>query len=301
METKLFYKYKDDKLKYDHSLMADHHRVGYSAHTHNFPEILFLKEGDVDFIIDGRHYRLQKNDLVIIPPLAIHEVCFESDHNYERHDIIFDETLVGFPFLQSLPAPLRVINFDNNDSIINLFKRIDYYLDQLQGDMVRIMLVNLLQEICVNVTLAAGTVESDVYTQTNALVCEAIAYIDGHLLELSGLEEICRELFITKSHLHHLFMKHLNITPKKYISSKRLAMAQREISFGAKPTEVYTKCGFSDYSTFYRAYKNQFGYPPSANVKPERTIYIYGERTQDSQETVHKTQNKHLVRMEDLS
>ncbi|MBE6601853.1 MAG: helix-turn-helix domain-containing protein [Ruminococcaceae bacterium] len=300
METKILYRYQDERLKYDHTLMADHRRVGYSAHTHNFPELLFLKEGDVDFIIDGWHYRLKKNDLVIIPPLAIHEVCFESDHNYERYDVIFDEALVGFPFLQSLPVGLRVINFDSNDSIINLFKRIDYYLDRLDGDLVRMMLVNLLQEICVNVKLAASTVEGDLYTQTNALVCEAITYIDGHLLELSGLDEICRELFITKSHLHHLFIKHLNITPKKYISSKRLAMAQREISFGAKPTEVYTKCGFSDYSTFYRAYKKQFGYSPSANVTPERTIYIYGERTENDTDSVHKTQNKNTVRTENM-
>ena len=63
MKTEILYRYQDERLKYDHTLMADHHRVGYSAHTHNLLEILFLKEGDVDFIIDGRHYRLQKTIL----------------------------------------------------------------------------------------------------------------------------------------------------------------------------------------------------------------------------------------------
>jgi AraC-like DNA-binding protein len=98
-------------------------------------------------------------------------------------------------------------------------------------------------------------------------------------LTLDGIDEICNELFITKSHLHHLFMKHLNITPKKYITSKRLAMAQREISFGAKPTDVYVKCGFSDYSTFYRAYKNQFGRPPSEKGDNEHTIVVHDDGT----------------------
>ena len=60
-------------------------------------------------------------------------------------------------------------------------------------------------------------------------------------------------------------------------AAKRIADARARIAtvLGAKPTEIYTKCGFSDYSAFYRAYKNQFGYPPSENVTPERAVYIY--------------------------
>ena len=278
LETKILYSWRNNAVKYDHTLNVDHRRIGYSAHTHNFPELLFLREGDVNFILDGKQYRLQKNDLVIIPPMAVHEVRFESDRSYERHDIIFDEELVSFAFLDSLPRGLHVLNFDGNDSFIGLFRRIDYYLEQLEGDLARLMLTNLLQEICVSVLLASKTARDDLYTQTNPIVCNAIAYIDSHLLTLGGVEEICRELFITKSHLHHLFVKHLNITPKKYVMSKRLAIAQREISFGARPSEVYTKCGFSDYSAFFRAYKNQFGYPPSEVVSPERTIYLYSDR-----------------------
>ena len=277
MELKIFHEYLDGDLKYDHTVKANHRRIGYSAHTHNTPELLLLREGDVNFIIDGKQYRLQKNDLVIIPPLAIHELMLESDRSYVRYDVIFNEKLLGFPFLEQLPTGLHVMNLDGNDSIINLFKKMDYYLEQLEEDMKRMMLVNLLQEICINILIASKTAKTDLYTQTNPIVCQAIAYIDSHLLELTGLEDICQELFVTKSHLHHLFIKHLNITPKKYISSKRLAIAQREISFGVKPTEVYTKCGFSDYSSFYRAYKNQFGYAPSENMTPERTIYVYNE------------------------
>jgi AraC-like DNA-binding protein len=94
-------------------------------------------------------------------------------------------------------------------------------------------------------------------------------------LTLKNIDEICGELFITKSHLHHLFIKHLNITPKKYITSRRLAVAQREISLGAKPTEVSVRCGFTDYSTFYRAYKKLFGHPPSDKEYSEHTVVIH--------------------------
>jgi AraC-like DNA-binding protein len=102
------------------------------------------------------------------------------------------------------------------------------------------------------------------------MVCAAIAYIEEHLTTLTGLDEICRGLYITKSHLHHLFTEHLQITPKKFIVSKRLALAQREICSGGRPTEVCRRCGFADYSSFWRAYTAHYGRRPSEKPVDER-------------------------------
>jgi len=55
----------------------------------------------------------------------------------------------------------------------------------------------------------------------------------------------------------------MQISPKRYITAKRLALAQREICSGGKPTEVCLECGFADYSAFYRAYVAHFGKKPS--------------------------------------
>ena len=90
MDSKVLYSHREEDLIYDHCVNTNHRRVGISAHTHNAPEILFLKDGDVNFIIDGKKFNLKKNDLVITPPLAIHEINFESDQNYERYVLIFD-------------------------------------------------------------------------------------------------------------------------------------------------------------------------------------------------------------------
>ena len=78
-----------------------------------------------------------------------------------------------------------------------------------------------------------------------------------------SLELICNELFITKSYLNKLFNLYLKMSPGKYIASKRLSAAQKEIRAGVNPTEVFAKVGFGEYSTFYRSYRAYFGYPPS--------------------------------------
>ncbi len=47
-----------------------------------------------------------------------------------------------------------------------------------------------------------------------------------------------------------------------YINVKRLIIAQELLKQGKKPTDIYEKCGFHDYSTFFRAYKSRFGISP---------------------------------------
>ena len=124
-----------------------------------------------------------------------------------------------------------------------------------------------VQEIFVNIMMEMKSAkEENDYVQTNDIVCRAITYMEENLTTLYGMEEVASALFITKSHLHHLFVRHMGITPKKYILTKRLAMAHREISAGGKPTEVYRFCGFADYSAFYRAYRTHFKKSPSDKV-----------------------------------
>ncbi|MBQ7986571.1 MAG: helix-turn-helix transcriptional regulator, partial [Clostridia bacterium] len=121
------------------------------------------------------------------------------------------------------------------------------------------------EEVFFNIIIEVNENRENTYTKTNPVMYKALEYIDENLLTIESIDEICNKLFITKSHLHHLFIKHLNITPKKYITAKRLALARQEIYAGKKATEVCIKCGFQDDSAFYRAYKKHFGKNPSGS------------------------------------
>jgi AraC-like DNA-binding protein len=46
------------------------------------------------------------------------------------------------------------------------------------------------------------------------------------------------------------------------VSIKRLLAARAMIQRGEKASQAALVCGFSDYSVFYRAYKNHFGHSP---------------------------------------
>jgi AraC-like DNA-binding protein len=95
------------------------------------------------------------------------------------------------------------------------------------------------------------------------LISKALHYINENLNRIGGTKEIADHLFISESYLFRLFRNELHQTPKKYIMDKRLLTAQKLLSAGDSPTSVCERCGFADYTTFYRNYTSFFGHAPS--------------------------------------
>ena len=130
------------------------------------------------------------------------------------------------------------------------------------------ILTGLLCELFYLLSVTPATENTDAPTVTSQALSRALAYINDNLTTLTGVDEVARSCFVTESYLYRLFKNELHKTPLKYISAKRLLLAERMISDGEKPTAVYEKCGFTDYTTFYRNYRSYFGHAPSGAVKP---------------------------------
>ena len=48
-----------------------------------------------------------------------------------------------------------------------------------------------------------------------------------------------------------------------YVRTQKCLLARQLLQEGHSATEACMQCGFQDYSTFYRAYCNEFGISPS--------------------------------------
>ena len=261
----------DDFISYH---MRTESPVDYPLHNHNIYEIIFLKNGDLSYMSEGKIYKPVKNSLILTPPLKNHSIHFHSDAAYERYCILFDEKSLPPSIQAKMPSDTIVVNFDSHSLMTDLFKKMDYYYEMFAKEERELLLKRLMEEALFNITLTSQkTTESDVYT-SHPLILSAIEYIEKHLHSPFTINDICDELYISKSHLHHLFIRHLQMTPQKYIMSKKLSTAQRELRFGRKATEIFSECGFADYSTFFRAYKSHFGHAPSAEIDMDITREI---------------------------
>lgn len=237
-------------------------RHTYQTHCHNAYEFIFFISGSATYLTEGCKYNLQKHDLVITKPARYHSVDVRDDKKYNRINILVNSAPDLTALLDSLPSKFEVVNCENIPEIINCFSKTDLYNSRLPKKDFNLLLNNLLTEVCYNLLIHDSVVEQE-HNQASQTILDALNYINAHLFEITDIKEVCDRVFISEAHFFRLFKQELKISPKKYITSKRLLYAQTLLAEGEKPTAIFERCGFNNYISFYQRYVDFFGYPPS--------------------------------------
>ena len=254
--------------KHERTLLPD--PLAYTEHTHSMYEILYFVSGDATFMTEGRRYKLMRGDLVLVRPMRYHILKIDKPIEYERYDILFNNQVTGFDISEIIPDGIDVINLSANPMAEGIFKRLDYYKENLSDDRFACVLAAMMRELFLNLSIAPEKLARSDYQASSALICRALEIINERIFSIKSVSEVARELFVSEGYLFEKFKKEMGSTPKKYINSKRLLAARSLICQGEMPTEIYEKCGFRDYTSFYRGYVKYFGCAPSHENKTSK-------------------------------
>ncbi len=253
-EKEMIYRYNVSK-----NLPCD----AYSLHIHDNYELIYFLDGDASHVIEDRKYKLRKGDLVLIRPLSYHFIQIEGQARYERYNIQFDPKAHGVEGVDLIPDTLEVINLEGNSAAEDIFRKCEIYSQSCSKDVFFKLLPHLLSELFYNLHTFSGSINTNEGARISPIISEFLQYINKNLGSPMSIREVAERLFVSESYLFRLFKKELHQTPQKYIREKRIMMARKMLSEGGHPTSVCARCGFSDYTTFYRNYVAFFGYPPS--------------------------------------
>lgn len=259
--SKTFFNIMGENFKFNHIYNKSPNPDSFVLHTHDTPELLFIKQIDGCHIVEDREYPLSGMDLIIVPPAVHHGIRLYSDAPYERYDICFDPGLPGEKF-DRIYNTVTVLNCAENRIINEIFRKADYYAEVFSGEEFESVSKLLITEIFYNI-LTLDRSESIPPIISNPILSRAVEYINRNIFTIRSVSEISDALYVTESYLFGIFKKQLHTSPKKYINAKRLHAARSAISMGEKPSEVFSRVGFGDYTTFYRSYVNFFGHAPS--------------------------------------
>ncbi len=256
-----------DSMCFQHKIDVKPSTEFMSAHTRNVYELIYVIDGDVTHIVEDKKYKLHSGDLVIIRPNTYHLIKIDSsDKDYERINIQFDEADVQAD-MSIVPDEINVVDTTNHARISGILSKLDTYAETYEKSVFFKMLGGLLTEIVYNVSLTDSIEARQEISESNHVIAEAISYINSNLFSIKSVEEVADAIFVTPSCFFKVFKKELRKGPKRYILDKRLLETQKLIKAGEKPTSIYEKCGFNDYTTFYRAYVEFFGHAPSKDAE----------------------------------
>ena len=258
---------KNDFIYYSHAYYDKEHVFSAESHAHDMCEIIYVLQGDITYNVEGRVYDIANGDIIVTPPGKIHSIYSKTRTLYKRHCALLNKSLFPKVIWNKVIEGRDVYKCADNEKIKSLYEKMEEYCEIFDDTEVRSHIVqNLLEEVFYNLSLIT---DGEQTVSINPLIEKALAYISKNLTEIRDIEEVSNAVYVTKSHLHHVFMRELKLTPGKYITSKRLLLAQKKIMKGEKPTQVFSECGFEDYATFFRNYKNYFGYSPSREGENE--------------------------------
>ncbi len=243
----------------------------HEMHSHDSYEIYYLIAGDTDYCVEGNRYHLVPGDIMLMRKGEVHFYQLRSAARYERMCINFDIS----DALQAMDAPGLLSAFDDrslgklNHYRAELFPGNHWreYIDKIcDADDKATQLCYLLPLLG---DLAAGmeTVRSTPAVADKDRSAPIIKYINANLTEELSLDILSERFYISKAHLNRIFKQSTGTTAWEYITIKRLFVAKEMIDSGKQPGDVYQKCGFRDYTTFFRSYKQHFHASPSELYK----------------------------------
>ena len=253
----------------------DTHFSGVANHTHDYYEFYVFMEGSVFMSIKKKNYHLKPGDMVLIPPGTRHHVYdVEESLPYQR-----------FVFWISQDYCRKL--FELSEDYVYLIKHVQrkqqylYHYDTLAFNALQAKIFRLIEEIHANRFGKTAKIElcvNDLMLHINRTVYEMehpttrkeahalsdniIQYIESHLDADLSLDELSKTFYVSKYHISHVFKENFGISIHQYITKKRLSMCKDAILSNDNITKVYLMFGFKDYTSFFKAFKKEYGISP---------------------------------------
>ena len=244
-----------------------------SLHSHSYIEILYCHNvAGVEYLVGPDRYKLQKGDIVLIPPGISHRPILPEKLS---EPYVRDVMWINAEFLASLvdAFPSSAVADQGRPTLLRTAGTRWEHLGELflagvqeeekkevgweaavVGNSLKI-LAYLDRAYYDN---AAGTLKAE----APELLDKVAAYIEEHYAEHITIRDIAQKFYVSESSISHQFKQKMGISVYHYVTQRRLISAKNLISKGVALEQVATRVGFSDYSAFYRAFKQEYGISP---------------------------------------
>lgn len=251
-------------------------------HTHNFFEYIYCRQvPDMEYLVGTHRYRIRAGDVIFIPPGIPHRPVFQSN----RADaFVRDELWQRFDFVSSFGNRLPP-DYISSRKTPYLFRTDAHWQTEIgllfqkgaeENENQQFRWDNAIESyawlLLVVMSRALLDEQTQLLQQESPNLFDLITtYLEANLSKKITLEEIANHFYVSKSTINRIFQKHAGTSFYRCLTQRRLLAARHMILEGLTLEEVSVQVGFSDYATFYRAFKQEFGISPRQFKKMQST------------------------------
>ena len=220
----------------------------------------------------AERYRLQKGDIIFVPPGVSHRPLLPEHltEPYKRYVLwvspeFMEKYATLFPYtFTEKQAGTSMLRTDGTkwDFLGSLFRNGVQEAEQ-QADGWEAAVIGNTITLLTQIKRAAEDRQTlPLKAEQPELLDQIMAYIEKNYHHSITIDALAKGFFVSSSTVSHLFKQTMGVSFYRYVTQRRLIAAKSLIEKGVLLEEVAAQTGFQDYSSFYRAFKNEYGISP---------------------------------------
>lgn len=233
-----------------------------SPHLHNALEIVCVTEGTLELGVGQELFHMEKGDIGLVFPDIIHH-C-QSFNTDEINEVVYinappfaidkfadalKKNALACPAIQAAKVEPEV------------YRAIDEILHAGKDD---IAIVQAYLQIILARCISKVKLVDKKNVGSDDIIYQTVAYVSGNFKHSIRLEDMAKDLAISKFALSRIFSKTFHRNFNQYLNDARLGYAcQRLENTDDTVTEICLESGFDSQRTFNRVFKERYRMSPT--------------------------------------
>lgn len=224
----------------------------YKKHSHKEYALGVTLRGIQHYNLDGSLQLSYQNGVMLFNP--------EQAHDGMAHDE------AGLDYVMLYIEPQLLLEVIEKKDIVRFLTPVvyDYRLEQRILSLSNAILSEKDEDLCSELllSLADGLIQTNLSTDNkkdNALIRKAKDMLHTNLGNVPKLDEICKELDLSKFQFIRLFKANTGITPYQYFLNCKIERAKQLIEKNGDIYSAVAECGFVDLTHLNKHFKSVYG------------------------------------------